>query len=299
MLHPCLGTPGWLPVAADGVIATLRRVLGLAKPPTTRQVLLVVGLRCVVLGQGDDLGHDGRRHLALARGLALLRRRLLLLAVRVDARPVLRALVRALPVERGGVVLLPKHVQQLLVRDRAVVVRHLHHLAVPRLAAAHLLVRGLLSVAVAVPDLGGDHTRHALEHELGAPEAAHAERGLAQALSRGERHELHVKGEALARQLVVQVQLHLLVVQLGALGDHAVGQLHLHARLEPLGRLRSGELEHHARVGMAVRVLGRDALLAALAHRQAGDSLVEALDHHATPHHELQRGAALARRVKH
>ncbi len=31
---------------------------------------------------------------------------------------------------------------------------------------------------------------------------------------------------------------HLLVIQAGALGDHSVGQLHLHARLEALWRLQ-------------------------------------------------------------
>ena len=68
------------------------------------------------------------------------------------------------------------------------------------------------------------------------PEASRPKRGFGHPLRRGQLHQLNVKGERLAGQLVVEVQRHLLGGQLDHRRDHAVGQLHLWGQERGKGR---------------------------------------------------------------
>src|SRR3989442_11052432 len=98
------------------------------RQPALLEVALVVLLGAVEGRRRRDLGDDRpaeapRRLAARLRGA---RRRLLRGGVEEDRRAVLRADVGALAVQLGRVVVLPEHVEQLLVGDARRVVLHLH-----------------------------------------------------------------------------------------------------------------------------------------------------------------------------
>src|SRR5688500_6295063 len=109
------------------------------------QVLLVVFFGRIEGGGGVDFGDDGPVVLA-ARfktclrgegGVALLR------AVVEDRRAVLRAYVRPLAVEGGGVVVLPEDLKQLLIADARGVVYNLDRFGdrkSTRLNSSHLVI---------------------------------------------------------------------------------------------------------------------------------------------------------------
>src|SRR5690606_7006596 len=135
---------------ADGSAATSRLVGDAAAAEATvaarvlREVLLVVILGVVERPRVANLGRDpsapGRRQPLLIRREARERRVALLVVVRVDARAVLRADVRALPHALRRIVRLPEVLQQRLVRDPLGLVDDEHHLGVARPPAAYFLV---------------------------------------------------------------------------------------------------------------------------------------------------------------
>mmetsp|Transcript_38761 Transcript_38761/g.128333 ORF Transcript_38761/g.128333 Transcript_38761/m.128333 type:complete len:215 (+) Transcript_38761:222-866(+) len=162
-------------VATDRLLGALLRAL-----PALLQILLVI-----ILGRPEALRrlhlrlHRAER-LVLAHGREhLARDRLLLLAVRVDAVPVLRAAVVAHLVEQVEAVAEPldEQLAQAAVRHLVRVEDDLHRLGVPRAAAAHLLVGRLGRGALRVADSSAEHARLALVGELEAPEAAAGEGG--------------------------------------------------------------------------------------------------------------------------
>mmetsp|Transcript_41223 Transcript_41223/g.110157 ORF Transcript_41223/g.110157 Transcript_41223/m.110157 type:complete len:257 (-) Transcript_41223:142-912(-) len=163
-------------VAADGVTAALGRRLATAGTSPLLEVALVVLLRGEEHLGLLELGVDGR---AAERGLDFGEHRLRLLAllggVVVDAVAVLRTLVVADLVLERGVDLVEEQRRELLHRHLGGVVRHLHDLGVACHAAAHRLVRRVGKVALRVAHGGACHPRHALEHELHAPEAPASE----------------------------------------------------------------------------------------------------------------------------
>ena len=97
----------------------------------------------------------------------------------VDAGAVLGADVVALTHPLGGVVRFPEDSQQPAVGDPGRVPHHQHHLVVPGQAGAHLLVGGVRGKAAGIAHRGAEHALGLPEAFLGAPEAAHAEQGLA------------------------------------------------------------------------------------------------------------------------
>src|SRR5262249_17067357 len=102
----------------------------------------------------------------------------LLLVVEEHRGPVLVADVPALPVPLRRVVLAPEDVEQLVVRDDVVVVRHLDDLCVAGPVRADVLVRRVVEPAARVADARRGHSVDLPERRLDAPEAAGAERCL-------------------------------------------------------------------------------------------------------------------------
>src|SRR5271169_6090463 len=145
-----------------------------------REVLLVVVLRVIELGSGQNLGRDG----AVTRGGKLplecrfrgLGRRALRVVQRIDAGAVLRASVVPLPHALRRIVVFPEQFQQRVVRDHRGIEDDENHLAVPRAARADLAIRGVRREARGVADGGREHAALLPEFLLGSPEAAHAEK---------------------------------------------------------------------------------------------------------------------------
>ena len=142
-----------------------------------RKVVLVVGLGRAVVLQWLHLGGDGRakqlvlRHLA-DHGVGDLA---VFGVVVVDAAAVLRAHIVALAVEGGRVVGVEEDFQDFFQADLVGIERQAHHLGMAGVALADLLVRGVDGVAVGVAAFHVGDATHAVEHGLGAPEAAAAQ----------------------------------------------------------------------------------------------------------------------------
>src|SRR3954470_19643890 len=151
-----------------------------------RQVLLVVVLGVVELAKGRDLGRDlavaGLAQALGERGLRALRGLALGLGAVEDGRAVLGAHVVALAHALGRVVVLPEELEHLLVADLGGVEDGEHGLGVAGPRRADLLIGGVLRVAAGVADRRGPHAVGLPEDALGAPEAAHADDDLLEAL---------------------------------------------------------------------------------------------------------------------
>ena len=102
----------------------------------------------------------------------------LLVVVKEDRRPVLRADVVALPVERRRVVRLPECCQQIGKRNDGRIVGDLHHFGVAGQTSANLIVRRIGDIAAAVARDDGFYAFKLIENRFGAPKAARAKRGL-------------------------------------------------------------------------------------------------------------------------
>ena len=94
-----------------------------------------------------------------------------------DYRPILRSDVGALAIERRGIMRIPEHVQQLLVRDFLWIELDLDDLGVAGFVSTDLFVRGLRLFPASVT------ARHRLDavqpfkHRLQTPETAAAKGG--------------------------------------------------------------------------------------------------------------------------
>ena len=95
-----------------------------------------------------------------------------------DGGAVLIADIAELPVDDGGVDVVPEDVEQLLIRHLCRVKDHLHGFGVSGLAAGDLFVRRVVDVPARVARDGRNHPRHFLECLFHTPEAAAGERGL-------------------------------------------------------------------------------------------------------------------------
>ena len=78
-------------------------------------IILVVALGFVEFFEGRDLGDDGAGEIFLRRGLGLFRRHFLLVVVIENGGTVLRAGIRTLAIQGGGVVRRPEHIEQAFV----------------------------------------------------------------------------------------------------------------------------------------------------------------------------------------
>ena len=95
--------------------------------------------------------------------------------VHVNTAAVLGAHVIALAIERGRVMHREEHLEQLRQAHLFIVITKLHHLNVPGVAIADLLVTGLVHMAIAIRRLDIGHAFDTHKHCFGAPKAATAQ----------------------------------------------------------------------------------------------------------------------------
>src|SRR5450755_2204518 len=138
------------------------------------QILLVIILGGMERHRWDDLGDN--RFLEASRLLQLLLRQLgfalLLRGVKKDRGAILRSIVRTLAVELGGIMVFPKHFQQLLVGKFRRIVLHFDCLGVAGAVAANILVGRIGKVAARVSNPGRGDTRQLAESGFNSPETA-------------------------------------------------------------------------------------------------------------------------------
>jgi hypothetical protein len=144
------------------------------------EVALVIFLRRIKFRRGQNLRDDRALEPRLCLRLRSLRQLFLLGRGGENHRSVLRAHVGPLPVWRGGIVLVPEHLEQILERDFRRVVGDLNHLGVVRAAGADVLVARIFQRATLVTADGFVHAGHGAKSRLDAPEATRAEAGFLQ-----------------------------------------------------------------------------------------------------------------------
>src|SRR5512146_2843476 len=148
-------------IAGVGMALEVALVVGLGRPPVVLGLDLGDGANAVRGQFGDDLSRDAH----------------LLVAMRVDARAVLRADIVALAIRRGRVVDREEDLEQVAKADALRVVGDAHDLGVAGVAAADLLVARPRDVAVAVARFDAEHAVDIEIDGFEAPEAAAGERG--------------------------------------------------------------------------------------------------------------------------
>src|SRR5579863_4238224 len=144
------------------------------------QVLLMILLGGPERGRGLDLRDDRPRKMALrsvARGFRL---SLLLGRMLENRGPVLAAIIRSLPSQRGGVAIGPELFQQIVIADDVWIEGHFHVLGVPGAVRAHLLICRMVELAADIAHLRGLHSGQTPESRLDAPKTAGTEGGLGQ-----------------------------------------------------------------------------------------------------------------------
>src|SRR4029079_19403361 len=143
-----------------------------------RIIVLVIILGLEERSGLDDLGlYHARCEFLLHRLLRRLGELSLLLVMIENRRPVLVAAVAELAVFRQRIVVVPEHVEQLLIADLGGVVSDLNRLGVPGAAGRNLFVGRLVALAAGIARGRADHARHLVEIGLHAPEAAAGEGG--------------------------------------------------------------------------------------------------------------------------
>jgi hypothetical protein len=125
--------------------------LAIRLPEMSREVILMVMLRAIKLGEGNDFRHDGGGENTgrIELLLVVLRQTLLLVGVKENHRTILRPHVIALAIQRCRVMRLPNDLEQFFERDRGRVIRDLSRLGVSGRAGANLLAHGILHRAAA------------------------------------------------------------------------------------------------------------------------------------------------------
>jgi hypothetical protein len=98
--------------------------------------------------------------------------RLLLRRVEEDGRAILRAQVRPLAVEGGGVMKCEEGIQQLLIRDLRGIEVQLDYLGVAGLVRAHVFVTGLVKRAALIANSRGRYAGDGCECSFHAPETS-------------------------------------------------------------------------------------------------------------------------------
>ncbi len=145
-----------------------------AAPPGARRKVLMV----VLGGVKDGGGYKLRRHgvaLLPESGDELFRHGLLCVILIKNGGPVLRAHIRALPINLRGIVDFKEQLGEFLVGNLGRIIRHAHGFGVARASRAHVLVGGVGRASAGVAGLGIADARHGLKGILHAPEAAPGE----------------------------------------------------------------------------------------------------------------------------
>jgi hypothetical protein len=139
-------------------------------------VLLMIVLRPVKPGNGNDLGPDAAFFLIRQAGLRLQRRTFLVLVVVKDDRCILWCKDRCL-----RAVAVPKDVQQFLIGDLAGVVIDLYRLRV----ATDAGVGGVLALSSSISNARADDSGYAPEPGVWTPESTKGKGGCLDVLGRG------------------------------------------------------------------------------------------------------------------
>src|SRR6266487_5602347 len=138
------------------------------------EVLLVIILCLPELRGRRDLGDDLPR--VFARPLKLLLRSsrggLFVRVAKEDHRSILRANVGTLAIERGRIVNLPEHIEQLIIRHLRRVVGHFNALSVSGSARADIRIGRVIVPAAGVADSRRCHALDLAKRRLNSPEAA-------------------------------------------------------------------------------------------------------------------------------
>ena len=86
--------------------------------------------------------------------------------------PILIADIGSLAIQRGGIVIRPENIQQLIVTHDSRIEFHLHNFGVTGRMTAHIFVSGVLGFAAGVTDQGLFHTRNRAKSRFHAPETS-------------------------------------------------------------------------------------------------------------------------------
>lgn len=138
--------------------------------------MIVLG-RPVIAVERHDLRDDRLAEHLLALELADHVERGIALRIRMREhdRPVLRADVVALPVQRGRIVRREEDLEDLAIADARRIERHVDDFRVARVAFADVAIAGIARMAARVTRLHGRHAVDVEKHGLRAPEAARTE----------------------------------------------------------------------------------------------------------------------------
>src|SRR5258707_529930 len=144
------------------------------------QIPLVILLGAPKGRRGHNLGDDRLLETAALLELLLerLRRGLLFRRMIEHHRAVLGSVIRPLPVRSRRIVVLPEHLQKLLVSNLGGIVFHLHDFGMSRLVGAHVFISRVGERASHVADGGGTHSGDPAKGFFDAPETAGSESGL-------------------------------------------------------------------------------------------------------------------------
>src|SRR6266516_4444761 len=93
-----------------------------------------------------------------------------------DYGPVLRAEIRALPIELCGVVVFPKNIEQVFVRNLSGIVLDLDRFGVPGSIVANVFVGRILVIAAGIADACRTYTRNLAESCFNTPKASCSKR---------------------------------------------------------------------------------------------------------------------------
>lgn len=150
-----------------------------ALPRIARVIVLMIVLgRPVIAVERHDLRDDRLAEHLLALELADHVERGIALRIRMREhdRPVLRADVVALPVQRGRIVRREEDLEDLAIADARRIERHVDDFRVARVAFADVAIAGIARMAARVTRLHGRHAVDVEKHGLRAPEAASSQR---------------------------------------------------------------------------------------------------------------------------
>src|SRR6266542_2000820 len=96
----------------------------------------------------------------------------LLWGVVENCRAILGAEVGALPVQLGWIVVFPKDVKQLFIRNFGRVVIHFHRFGMPGAIGADVFVGGILHLTPGVADASSGHAWNLAESSLNTPKTS-------------------------------------------------------------------------------------------------------------------------------
>ena len=143
------------------------------------QILLVVLFRAPEFAGRDDLRHDGLRKPSLSRLARRTRFYQLLGRVVKDRRTVLRPDIRTLPVERGGIVIIPEYFQQVMVAENLRIICDFNHFRVSGGVGADVFIGRILGTSAHVADLSRLYSGKTSKGSFHAPKTACAKTSLA------------------------------------------------------------------------------------------------------------------------